>query len=173
MARWKLACSHYLMTVKPAKWRYSHTDRLTGDLIEKEYIIPRLLDVGDPKCWTDKFGGVPVSRGGNDPDAMGEINVRQGQGEPNDIEFIGDPTPDMVPLDAEAEEISARFKEHWAYKPDGVEISNSQAIVDRANFVPEPTRIEGMAELTAAIGAMVQQNQAVMQALAEKERRRL
>ena len=48
MARWKLATSHYLNTVKPVKWRYQETDRSSGENLEKEFIVPRLLDIADP-----------------------------------------------------------------------------------------------------------------------------
>lgn len=153
MARWKLSCSHYLNTVKPAKWRYSHADRATGELIEQEFIVPRMLDVRDPKCWTNRFSaGTPVSRGGNNMDAEGEIIVcHQGKGEPSDIEFIGNPTPDMVPQDEEAQAISDSFQAHWAYKPDVPEVQFSQAIVDRsaAAVTPAPVQVEGLAELVA------------------------
>lgn len=177
MARWKLSCPHYLYTVKSAKWRYSHTDRATGDLVEKEFIVPRLLDPRDPKCWTNKFGGIPVSRGGNDSEADGEVVVCfQGKGEPGDIEIVGDPTPDMIPLDEEAQEISDSFQDHWAYKPDNAEVNFSQAIVDRSNQMVEaiesasraPIQVEGLSDLVNLIAAQMQQNQALLQALGEQ-----
>lgn len=159
MARWKLATSHYLNTVKPAKWRYAHTDRSTGEAIEKEFIVPRFLDINDPKCWTTRFGGVPISRGGGDAGAEGEVVVcREGKGIPGDIEFIGDPTPDMIPYDEEAEAISATFQERWAYKPDHPELTFSHAIVDKAGLAPvaapaQTIEIPGLGELVALLAS--------------------
>lgn len=169
MARWKLACSHYLMTVRPAKWRYSHTDRTTGELVEKEFLVPRMLDINDPKCWTNRSGN-PVSRGGNDMDAEGEVVVCiEGKGERGDIAFLGDPTPDMIPLDEEAQKISDSFQERWAYKPDQPEQSFSQAMVNKADFTPAPVEIAGIQDLVGAMTMMIQQNQAIIQSLAESK----
>lgn len=178
MARWKLACSHYLNTVKPAKWRYSHTDRVSGDLVEKEFIVPRLLDVQDPKCWTNRLSvGVPVSRGGSDADADGEIIVcLPGKGLLGDVEFIGEPTPDMIPQDEEAQEISDSFQDRWAYKPDVPEQTYSQAIVDRSAQAVEameqaaraPVQVEGLTDLVAMMGQQMAQTQALIEALTSK-----
>lgn len=174
MARWKLACAHYLNTVKPAKWRYSHQDRATGENIEKEFIVPRMLDPNDPKCWTNKFGvGIPVSRGGSDADAEGEVIVcLPGKGLPGDIEFLGDPGPDMIPQDEEADQISATFQDRWAYKADIPEITYSQAVVDRAQVQSaEPVKVEGLAELVQMLAAQQAQTQAMLEALAHKDKR--
>ena len=175
MARWKLACSHYINTVRQAKWRYSHTDRTTGENVEKEFIVPRLLDVNDPKCWTNRLTmGAPVSVGGSADNSEGEIIVcHPGKGEKSDVEFLGDPTPDMIPYDEEAETISATFKDHWAYKPDTVDNSGfSQALVDRME-VPSTVEVEGMKDLVAAMTAMVAQNAELIRASNSTTIRRL
>ena len=146
MARWKLATSHYLNTVKPAKWRYSELDQTSGETIEKEFHVPRMLDINDPRHWTNKWG--------NRDNPVGEIIVCQpGKGSPGDIEFLGDPTPDMLPQDEEAEAISATFADHWAWKPDAGEIPHSQSIVERMDTTPQPVQIEGMAELVVMMAA--------------------
>jgi hypothetical protein len=157
MARWKLACPHYINTVRPAKWRYSHTDRASGDLVEKEFIVPRLLDPADPKCWTNRNQvGVPVSAGGNMDDAEGEVIVFKGKGLPGEIEIFGDPTPDMIPQDEEAQEISDSFQSLWAYKPERAEQNYSQAVVDRADVTPQPIMIPGMDQLVGALASLTQ-----------------
>ncbi|MDR3572268.1 MAG: hypothetical protein P4L50_00265 [Anaerolineaceae bacterium] len=156
MARWKLMTSHYLNTVRPAKWRYSAIDQASGELLEKEFLVPRMLDINDPKCWTNRAEvGNPVSAGGHTADVGGEIVVcHQGKGLRTDIEFIGDPTPDMVPLDEEAQTISDSFEAHWAYKPDQPEMSYSQLVVDRSYKVssaPQPVEVKGLDGLVAAM----------------------
>jgi len=156
MARWKLMTSHYLNTVRQAKWRYSAIDQANGELLEKEFNVPRMLDVDDPKCWTNRAEvGNPVSSGGNMTNADGEVVVCwQGKGLKTDIEFIGDPTPDMVPLDEEAQEVSDSFESHWAYKPDQPEMSYSQLVVDRSDKIssaPQPVEVKGLDGLIAAM----------------------
>jgi hypothetical protein len=168
MARWKLACNHYLHTVKPAKWRYQHTDRASGENIEKEFIVPRFLDINDPKCWTTRYGGIPVSRGGSDNTTEGEVIVCRGKGEPGDIEFIGDPTPDMLPQDEEAEAISASFQDRWAYKPEPMDPGYSQAIVDKVDHTEKPVVIPGLAELVAMIAEQTKQNQEIIKSFVRR-----
>ena len=155
LARWKLGTSMYLNTVKPVKWRYQETDRSTGENLEKEFIVPRLLDINDPRCWTNRLvAGANVGGGSTNIGAEGEIIVCQpGKGQPGDIEFLGDPTPDMIPMDEEAEGISGGFADHWAWKPDTVEPNYSQSIVDRHGEVSTAAevRIAGLDQLVAAM----------------------
>lgn len=155
MARWKLMESHYLNTIKPVIWRYSEVSN--GESTEREYIVPRMLDLRDPKCWTNRSSVAPPARvGGSVVDSEGEIIVCQpGKGLPGDIEFVGDPTPGMLPQDEEAEAISAGFQDHWAYKPDSVEQSFSQSLVDRSAsaVTPAPVQVAGLDTLVQALEA--------------------
>jgi hypothetical protein len=156
LARWKLAISHYLNTVKPVKWRYQETERSTGENLEREYIVPRLLDINDPRCWTNRLvAGANVGGSSTNIGAEGEVVVcTPGKGQPGDIEFLGDPTPDMIPMDEDAEAISASFQDHWAYKPDGVEPNYSQSIVDRHGEVEaraSEVKVAGLDQLVAAM----------------------
>lgn len=156
MARWKLMTAHYLNTVLPNEWEYNETSRTTGRPVRHKFAVPRLLDPADPGDWTSKWG--------NRDNSEGEIIVcLPGKGETNDIEFLGDPTPDMVPLDDEAREVSASFEDRWRYKPDTDTPGNySQSIVDQfradiADVQSKPTEIPGMADLIAAITAQTAQ----------------
>ena len=98
MARWKLTEPHYL-NVPGEKWEFQSTDRMTGRPIRKQFQVPRHLDPRVDADWNYKNG-----------DMDGEIIVAYaGKGLAQDIIFEGDPTPGMLPLDAEAEEISSRF----------------------------------------------------------------
>ncbi len=159
MARWKLMNPHYL-NVENEEWEYQEVDRTSGRPIRKKFAVPRLLDPKDPSCWTVRWG--------RQDDEQGEIIVCwQGKGEDKDIVFFGDPTPDMTPVDDEAEAISASFAEHWRYKPEGTG-DYSQSLVDRfqsemAEVQTKPAEVAGLSELTQAIGKLVEQNQAMIE----------
>ncbi len=157
MARWKLGSSHYLNTVQSEQWEYVEEGRRKGPL-RKRFNVPRLLDINDPKCFTSVWG--PTN------DLEGEIIVCfPGRGNDTDIEFIGDPTPEMFPLDDEARAISAKFENHWKYKPDS-EVPFSQSLVEgmqaemaSKQAAPQQVEVAGLADLVAAISAMVHSQQ--------------
>lgn len=96
MAKWRLTAAHYL-NVPGIEWEYKETDRTSGRQARKVYPVPLLLDPKDPSC-CNRDGDCIVVRG----DA--------GRGE---YQFLGDPTPDMEPLDDEARAISETFKGKW------------------------------------------------------------
>lgn len=99
MARWRLTAKHYL-NVPGTIWRHEETSRDTGERVEQEYPVPKYLDPDDPK----------------QQNRQGEIIVcLDGKGERGDITFIGKPTPDMEPLDAEAEAITALERPKWEH----------------------------------------------------------
>lgn len=151
MARWKLVGPHYLMTTDN-KWEYQEVDRNTGRQIRKQFEVPRHLDPRDPSDWTESWG--------NKDNQDGIIVVKQGVGESRDITFVGDPTPDMIPIDDEAKAISAGFEHQWKYKVDIDQPTGfSQSLVDKfqsdmAEKQAKPASVEGMAELVAAMTAM-------------------
>lgn len=159
MARWKLMASHYLNTVTPTEWEYFAV--AGGKSVRKRFQVPRYLDVLNPADWTIKAGGVPVEFGGNDEGAEGAIIVcHEGKGERGDIEFRGNPTPDMMPVDDEAKAVSAQFEAHWKYKPDTAESSFSQSLVDNLESMraeiesrPATVQVEGLSEAMASIAA--------------------
>jgi hypothetical protein len=175
MARWKLVEPHYL-NVPGEEWEYTENDRTTGRPKRVKFSVPRLLDPKDPTCWSHRYGSIP-----NTPQNViayedGVIIVcHVGKGESGDIEFIGDPTPAMIPLDDEAKEISASFADHWRYKPEESPITYSQSLVDKfqveiANSQTKPAQIEGLAELVSAITQMAAGNQKLVEALSTTRR---
>ena len=178
MARWRLMVPHYLNTVHSLEWEYSAVQ--SGKSVRKRFNVPRYLDVNDPSDWTVKIGtGTPIAYGGNDDGAAGIIIVcYQNRGEPGDIEFLGDPTPDMMPLDDEAKEISARYTTHWSYKPDTAEVPFSQTIFDKLDEMksvietpaPAPVKVEGLSEIMAM---MAQSQKLIADALAANTTRRI
>ena len=122
----------------------SETDRSSGENLEKEFIVPRLLDIIRPALLDQPARcRCPGRRLRTNIGAEGEIVVCQpGKGQPGDIEFLGDPTPDMIPMDEEAEEISRGFADHWAWKPDTAEPNYSQSIVDRHGEVSHQAEVK-------------------------------
>lgn len=153
MARWKLMTAHYLNT-PGEEWEYQETDRQTGRPKRVKFPVPRLLDPKDPTCWTHRCG--------NRDNEDGEIVVcHEGRGETKDVIFIGDPTPDMVPLDDEAKEISAKFEARWAFKPEDMAGGYSQSLVDKfqvemAEVENKPIEVAGLTELVASIGKLIE-----------------
>lgn len=95
--RWRLTAQHYL-NVPGTEWEQKETDRNTGKQARKVFAVPALLNPDDP----------------SDQNYPGEIVVcHEGKGQGRDITFIGDPTPDMEPLDDEAKALSATFADKW------------------------------------------------------------
>lgn len=108
MARWKLMQSHYLkVPVLPdgtdVEWVHEETNRTSGRTVRKRHEVGMLLDTNNPADY-------------NDPDGI--IVCHEGKGEAKDYVFIGEPTPDMEPLDDEAETISAAMRPRWEHPID-------------------------------------------------------
>jgi hypothetical protein len=163
MARWKLVAPHYL-NVEGVKWEYQEISRTTGKPSRIQIPVPTYLDPRDPADFTHRWG--QQTRPDVHSDVEGEIIVSRGPSvDPKDIVFVGDPTPDMVPIDDEAKEISATFAETWRYKPETVSPGNySQSLVDQfqiamADVATKPARIEGLDALVVAITEMAKSNQ--------------
>ena len=157
MARWKLGSAHHLNCVQASQWEYIEEGRKGGSR-RKRFDVTTYLDPKDPNAWTRMWGA-------ND-DKEGEIIVCfPGKGEAGDIEFLGDPTPEMFPIDDEAKVISATFADHWRYKSDLelnpnelysqsiiTNLQNEMAIKDAK---PATVEVAGLADLIAAIGQLI------------------
>lgn len=120
MARWRLAAPHYLNTTDKIEWEYVeedlHASRAAsatggrrpgagggGGQRRVRYPVPLVLDPRDPADW-------------NYPNDECIIVAQvANRAYPHDIIFLGDPTPDMIPLNAEAEAISASFSDRWIH----------------------------------------------------------
>ena len=115
MARWKLMKPHYLNTVDN-EWEYRETSRNSGRQAAKRFKVPRYFDPEDP----------------SDCDRNGECIVsHEGKGMRGDHIFFGDPTPEMLPLDAEAEKISEALEAKWQHPIDSLPNSGdySQSLI--------------------------------------------
>jgi hypothetical protein len=87
------------------EWVKEETNRTTGRMSRHTYKVPVLLDTNNSQDF-------------NDPDGI--IVCLEGKGGPNDIAFFGNCTPDMEPLDDEAEEISASMRDKWNHPIDSL-----------------------------------------------------
>lgn len=149
MARWKLACPHYINT-PGIEWEYNETKN--GKVNRKRFAVPRFLNTADPGDWTKKWG--------SKDDEDGEIIVcYAGQGDPSDVVFTGDPTPDMIPIDDDAKALSKTFETRWSYKPETAEVDFSQSLVNRfevamADAQAKPQEIPGMSDLVGALTSL-------------------
>lgn len=164
MARWKLTAPHYLKT-EGVEWEYQELDRKTNRQVRRKFEVPVYLDPRDPGDWNNRWG----SKDNED----GEVIVcYKGRGEGRDYVFFGNPTPDMVPIDDEAREISARFTTQWSFKPETDTPGDfSQSLVDKfqaemAEIENKPVQIEGMAELVTAMAASQAQTTELIKSLA-------
>jgi hypothetical protein len=149
------------------KWEYSEVDRTTGRPKRTQFDVPRLINPEDPGDWNYVY-----SKDGFGKPDTGEIIIAQGDHEPKDILFEGDPTPDMVPLDDAAKKISAAHAHKWKYPAEKLEGSYADAMMrdltEQVNEVREKSAAapaEGMTELLTAMTAMMKQNQDILSAL--------
>ena len=105
MARWRLTSAHYLNVPErdgqKSEWEQRETSRETGRQVRKLYPVPLLLDPKEP----------------TDFNYPGEIIVAHGDKlhHPRDLIFLGPPTPDMEPLDDEAEAITKETSKKWVH----------------------------------------------------------
>jgi len=167
MARWRLTAPHYLNGTGTT-WEYRETDRATGKQVRRAFDVPRLVDPQDPGDWT-------VTR---IPKEDGDVIVCDGVNPgPNDLIWKGDPTPDMVPMDEDAEAKSAKFAGRWNHPIDSLPGTYSQSLLDglqgefaKAMAGNKSAAPEGMTELLQAMTAMMQQNAQLLAALAPQRR---
>lgn len=170
MARWQLTEPHYLRSPN-TRWEQTVTDRNTGKPMRKVFEVPLHLDPRVESDWNRKDGFMD-----------GTITVcHAGKGLPDgrDIEFLGDPTPGMLPLDDEAREISGRFTWTPTQGLDEVSQANSnqqrllnglfdtmEQLKNNASAAPQG---EGFSEVIKTMQAMMQQQMQMFQMLMEKQ----
>lgn len=99
MARWRLTAAHYL-NVEGIEWDYIEKDQQTQRNKRVHFKVPLHLDPNSSADWNDKANEWVVVSDGVNPS-------------PRDIIFTGPPTPDMEPLDAEAEALTAVHRKRW------------------------------------------------------------
>jgi polyhydroxyalkanoate synthesis regulator phasin len=109
--RWRLTNPHYLRVPElpdgtKVEWEHKETSRESGRAVRKLYPVPILLDPKDPA----------------DHNYPGEIIVTSEVDGAHclarDMIFLGDPTQEMEPLNAEAEAITESLREKWIHPVD-------------------------------------------------------
>lgn len=168
MARWRLTAPHYL-NVPGTEWEQKEVSPNTKRQVVKRYPVPLFLNPEDPADQNYREAG--------------ELIVcHEGKGQRRDITFIGEPTPDMEPLDEEAEAISAKLRPKWVHPIDNVDSSGAysdvlvrqfEAAMDRVmkaqgGAVAIPAQPEIVAQLMAQVAELTAQV-ARMAAAAQEE----
>lgn len=114
MARWRLENAHYL-NVPGNEWVYEEQSRSSGKAARQRFTVPQYLDPRD----------------GADHNYPGEIIVAHVESKafPRDIVFVGSPTPDMTPLDEEAEKITKELQPTWQHPIESLPGQYSQSLI--------------------------------------------
>lgn len=117
MARFRLRGPHYLK-VPNTEWEQAETDQVSGKTARKTYSVPLYLD--------------PRNEG--DCNYPGEIIVstKEDRAFPKDILFLGDPTPDMEPIDADADALVERVKHKWVHPIETLPTQGEAPVARRA-----------------------------------------
>lgn len=165
MARWKLLQPHYL-NVPGTEWEYRETNRTTGRPERKTFPVPLYLNPEDPGDCNHRDGEEPIL-----------VVSNGGTRDPKDYMFTGLPTPDMKPMDDEAEVITAELTPSWSHAINDLPNTQgnySQSLVDNlekkmseAQAKQASPQVEGMSDLLATMKEMMVQNQAVLATLAQ------
>lgn len=168
MARWKITEPHYL-NVDGTKWEYSEVDRKTGRPKRTQFDVPLYIN---PKYEDDLkvFG-----QGDPEPEFRDIIVSNGNNAQPKDIIFRGPPTPDMIPLDDEARELSEAMKTSWdAPAIEGLNYSQRlelNFIGQMAAFkeqVQQAPQAEGLKDLMETMTSMMKQQTEILSKLAER-----
>ena len=159
--RWSLRNAHYLLVPElpdgtKVEWEHKETARESGRTVRKLFGVPMLLDPKD-SADCNYPGEVIVAHA-----VEGCHNLR------NDYIFLGEPTPEMEPLNDEAQAISDSLQKKWQHPIDTLPVnggmsSDEQAFMEKmmlgfakqvgtalpqANAsVPDPEKEEMMARL--------------------------
>lgn len=166
--RWKLLTPHYIK-VPGTVWTQEEQPFATPKRIKREFPVPLYLNPEDPSQWTER----------NEDRSFGYIVVcHAGKGKPSDTVFVGDPTPDMEPLDDEAREESAKFTGRWTMAgemPAGDFENNVfsyllrqvDAVAARNVDTPENDRAQ-LSSMTAQIADLISENENLKRRLGER-----
>jgi hypothetical protein len=114
MARWKLMDAHYL-AVPETEWEYRETNRETGRQARKVYEVPLHLDPKNQADWNYPADEAIIVSDRFDPKY------------PRDHVFRGTPTPDMEPLDDEAQAISDAERKNWIHPIEALNMTYSES----------------------------------------------
>lgn len=180
MARWMLKDAHYL-AVEGTEWEYRETNRETGRQARKVYEVPLHLDPRNNADWNYPKDEAIIVSNKYDP------------AHPRDHVFRGTPTPDMEPMDPEAQAISDAERKNWIHPIESLNMTYSESRLSEfergiaellAKGMPnakgplpalslsgvDPKAFE---QMQAQITTLMEQNAKLEKALTEKPTRRL
>jgi hypothetical protein len=180
MARWRLTDSHYL-AVTGTEWEYKETNRETNRQARKVYEVPLYLNPKDASDWNYPQDEAII------------VSNKFNPAHPRDIVFRGTPTPDMEPLDDEAQAISDAERKNWIHPIESLNMTYSESRLSEfergiaellAKGMPKATgpmpalslsgvSPEAFEKMQAQISELMEQNAKLQAALAESPRRRV
>ncbi len=147
--RWRLVNAHHLnIPVLPdgtkVEWEHKETARETGRTVRKLFPVPMLLDPKDPAdC--NYPGEIIVAHA-----IEGAHNLRQ------DYIFLGEPTPEMEPLNDAAQAISDSLQDKWTHPIDTLPANGGMSPSEQA-FMQNM-----MSEFAKQVGAALPQGNAAV-----------
>lgn len=177
-ARWKLTAPHYL-PIEGTEWIHEETSRDTGKRLRKVFAVPLHLDPENPSDQNDRENGWVI--------VANEFD----RAHPRDYIFIGPPTPDMEPLNDEAEAITEAAKKNWVHPIDSLpgqgygqsllaefEKQLAQAIANAGGAIPKavslaPADTDRLARIEEQLAQLMARNAELEAALAQKSERRV
>lgn len=125
MARWRLTAPHYLK-VPGTEYEYKETDQTTGRQGRKVFQVPLWLHPDDPG--SQNYPGEVI------------VTNKEDRAFPRDYLFVGPPTPDMEPLDDEAEKLSDSMRERWTHPIESLPSTNASILPPTPQAQPKAAR---------------------------------
>lgn len=122
--RWRLTAPHHLKVPvlpdgTPVEWEHKETNRDSGRQVRKLYPVPLLLDPRDAADHNHP-GEIVVAR-----EVEGSHMIR------GDIVFLGDPTPDMEPLNDAAQAITDSLRPRWEHPIDTLPVNGGMSSAEK------------------------------------------
>ena len=166
MARWKLNNEHYLKVTQfgePTEWVREETNRETGRTFRKVYPVPMYINPKDPlSC--NREGVCVVATAGSEH--AGDLII---------VEPFH-PTPDMEPLDDEAEEITEKYRAKWINPIEGLPLNGEdfsasllQSLERKLNEAAAKPALAPSSELSDLKAMIAQQQAQIQQLMASKQ----
>jgi hypothetical protein len=105
--------------VPGTEWEYKETDRETQRQVRKVFEVPLYLNPNEQSDWNDRQNGRII------------VTNRFDSAYPRDIVFVGQPTPDMEPLDEEAQKITDGYVKSgaWKHPIETLDMNYSQSVL--------------------------------------------
>lgn len=110
--QWRLRSPHYLNS-PGITWEQTEVSRETGRQARKSHVVPLLIDPADP------------SQCNGDGDCVVYHSVEGARAPKRATEFLGDPTPEMEPMNDAAQAISDSLESRWSKSFETFDITNS------------------------------------------------